>query len=42
VFNKDDRIKIARMDMVFDNYEIINMLSSRGKAIKESNNAKIF
>ena len=30
------------MDMVFDNYEIISMLSSRGEAIKESNNAKIF
>ena len=42
VFNKDDRIKIARMDMVFDNYEMIKMLSKRGQAIKESNNAKIF
>ena len=42
VFNKDDRIKIARMDMVFDNYEMITMLSKRGTAIKESNNAKIF
>ena len=42
VFNKDDRIKIARMDMVFDNYEMITMLSNRGTAIKESNNAKIF
>ena len=36
VFNKDDRIKIARMDLVFNNYAMIQRLCERGKAIKES------
>ena len=42
VFNKDDRIKIARMDLVFDNEKMLNLLKSRGTAIKESNNGQVF
>lgn len=42
VFNKDDRIKIARMDLVFDNEKMLGLLKSRGTAIKESNNARVF
>ena len=39
VINKDDRIKIARMDLVFDNNKMLELLTARGTAIKESNNA---
>lgn len=42
VINKDDRIKIARMDLVFDNHKMLDLLKQRGTAIKESDNAKVF
>lgn len=33
-FVKDESLKIARVDMIFDNHEMINMLNIRGQAIK--------
>jgi len=35
-------LKIARMDLVFDNSKMINLLLDRGQAIKHKNSAKIY
>ena len=35
-------LKIARMDLVFDNSRMINLLLDRGQAIKHKNSAKIY
>ena len=33
VFDKDDQLRVARIDLVFDNEEMIGLLRDRGTAI---------
>lgn len=42
VFSKDERIKIARIDLSFDNRRMINLLRQRGDAIKNSDHGSVF
>lgn len=41
-FTRDDSFRIARMDLVFDNNHMIDMLKARGEAIKSSDSARVF
>jgi len=42
LIRNDERIKIARMDLVFDNGKMIHLLNQRGHAIKNSDHGKVF
>jgi hypothetical protein len=41
-FTRDDGFRIARMDLVFDNNRMIELLKRRGEAIKNSDSATVF
>jgi hypothetical protein len=41
-FSKDQRMEVARIDVVFDNRRMINLLKQRGEAIKNSDNGRVF
>ena len=42
MLDRNDRLKIARMDLVFDNGKIIELLKRRGEAIKNVDHGTVF